>query len=169
MSARARRARTLAGAVPDPELPMIGLADLGVLQRVEEVDGAIRVGLIPTHAGCPALGAIRADVVRVLLDAGFDDVEVRIDPEPTWSSDLISPTGREALRRAGVSPPGPTGSGPVLVGLGITRWADHRRDLVCPRCGSVEVEELSEFGPTPCLMLARCLACAEPFEHMKEH
>lgn len=168
MTALARRARAVAGAVPDPELPMLSLADLGVLQRVEEVDGRIVVGLIPTHAGCPALGAIRADVSRALGEAGIH-AEVCIDPLPVWSSDMVSPAGREAMRQAGVSPPGPAGGDePVLLGLGPTR-REAPRELVCPRCGSVQVETLSDFGPTPCLMLARCLRCAEPFEHMKEH
>lgn len=149
---------------------MLTLADLGVLQRVEEVDGRILVGLIPTHAGCPALGAIRADVVRALADAGFAEVEVRIDPAPAWSSDLISPVGREALRRAGISPPGPAGAqAPVPLAIGPPRLVDAHRDLVCPRCGATQVEVLSDFGPTPCLMLARCQACGEPFEHLKEH
>lgn len=157
MNARLRRAWEVAGAVPDPELPMLSLADLGVLQRVEESGDRIRVGLIPTHAGCPALGAIRADVVRALAEAGID-AEVRIDPTPAWTSDLISARGREALREAGIAPPGPVGGREEAEGvestgleLGPTRFAassEAEAALTCPRCGSSEVEVLSEFGPT---------------------
>lgn len=162
------RARDLAGAVPDPELPMLTLGDLGVLREVAvhpDRPTVVRVVLTPTYSGCPALAAMRDDLVRVLRADGWDQVEVEVALDPPWSTDLITEAGRAALRAAGISPParGAAGAGPVPLRLG-----PPRRALTCPRCDSRTVESVSEFGPTACTALYRCAACGEPFEHVKE-
>ena len=159
-------AYAIAAAVTDPELPVLTLADLGVLRRVEENAGSVTVVITPTYSGCPALAAIRDDLVRVLTRAGYADVRVRVELSPAWSSDWISQRGRQALAAAGISPPGPAPSrhrGPVPLTL-----LPVRRELRCPRCGSAAAELVSEFGATACKALYRCARCREPFEHVKE-
>ncbi|QFG20146.1 1,2-phenylacetyl-CoA epoxidase subunit PaaD [Actinomadura sp. WMMB 499] len=165
-----RRARDAAAGVRDPEMPMLTLADLGVLRGVEltpDADGGETVvaAITPTYTGCPALATMRDDLVHRLGDAGFDRVEVRVVLDPPWSSDWISERGRAALRAAGLSPPGPARrtSGPVPLTLG-----PPRRAPACPRCGSTATRRTSEFGSTACKALYRCTDCLEPFEHVKE-
>lgn len=165
MSAVTGTAYRIAASVTDPELPMLTLHDLGVLRRVEEHGSTATVVITPTYSGCPALDAMRDDLVRRLTEAGYADVRVEIELAPAWSSDCISERGRAALAAAGISPPGPapTRSGPVALTL-----SPPRRSLRCPRCGSTSAEPISEFGATSCKALYRCADCLEPFEHMKE-
>lgn len=158
-------ARAVAEEVTDPELPMLTLADLGVLREVSERDGTVEVAITPTYSGCPALDAMRADLVARLQAAGYPDVRVRIELQPAWSTDWISPRGRAALAEHGISPPGPAPrrSGPVPLTLSAPR-----RAVTCPQCGSPAVDLVSEFAATACKALYRCTACAEPFDHVKE-
>jgi ring-1,2-phenylacetyl-CoA epoxidase subunit PaaD len=143
-------------------MPMLTLADLGVLRSVEEYDERVVVTITPTYSGCPAMATMRDDLVRRLGDAGFD-AEVRVSLTPAWSSDWITAEGRDALERHGISPPGAAPRGPVVLNLLPTR-----RSLTCPRCGSDETELTSEFGATACKAMYRCTSCLEPFEHVKE-
>ncbi|MFE5211580.1 1,2-phenylacetyl-CoA epoxidase subunit PaaD [Streptomyces sp. NPDC056600] len=163
----ARRARHVAEQVPDPELPMLTLADLGVLREVElGEDGTVVASLTPTYSGCPAMAEMRAGVAARLRDAGFGRVEVRTVLDPPWTTDWITPEGRRKLAEHGIAPPGPAprhASGPVPLTLTPTR-----RRVSCPRCGSADTEETSRFGATSCKALWRCLACREPFEYVKE-
>jgi ring-1,2-phenylacetyl-CoA epoxidase subunit PaaD len=166
----------IAAAVTDPELPVLTLEDLGVLRHVAEhcveehgvaeCRASVTVVITPTYSGCPALAAIRDDLVRALTRAGYADVRVRVQLSPAWSSDWISQRGRAALAAAGISPPGRAparGGGPVP----LTLMPAHR-ELACPRCGSAAAELVSEFGATACKALYRCAGCREPFEHVKE-
>ncbi len=160
------RARAVAATVVDPELPMLTLADLGVLRDVEvSALGGVVVSITPTYSGCPAMATMRDDLVRTLRSEGFADVEVKIALQPAWTTDWITPAGRTALADAGISPPGPAPrrDGPVLLSLGPVRRANR-----CPRCDSEDVELTSEFGSTACKALYRCRACLEPFDHVKE-
>jgi len=160
------RARAAAETVVDPELPMLTLADLGVLREVSLAeDGAVEIALTPTYSGCPALAEMRADVVRRVRAEGIDGVRVRVELDPPWSTDLITEAGRAALAGAGLSPPGPTPrrDGPIPL-----RLSGIRRDARCPRCGSDDVRLISEFGATACQAQYRCRSCLEPFDHMKE-
>ncbi len=159
----AETAYDVAATVTDPEMPMLTLADLGVLRSVEEHDGVVDVAITPTYSGCPAMASMRDDLVHRLRDAGYDDVRIRVELTPAWSSDWITDRGRRALAEAGISAPGPAPRGPITLDLLPTR-----RPLTCPRCGSADVELTSEFGATACKALYRCGSCAEPFEHVKE-
>jgi ring-1,2-phenylacetyl-CoA epoxidase subunit PaaD len=165
--ADARRARHLAERVPDPELPMLTLADLGVLRAVDvEADGTVVVSLTPTYSGCPAMAEMRAGTVARLTAAGYPRVEVRTVLDPPWTTDWITPEGRRKLAEHGIAPPGPAprpAPGPVPLVLSATR-----RTVPCPRCGAADTEETSRFGATSCKALWRCRACREPFEYVKE-
>ena len=157
----------VAARVTDPELPMVTLADLGVLRdaRIED-DGTVVVEITPTYPGCPAMGVMRADLVHALHRAGFRDVDVRTVLSPAWSTDWISEEGRRKLAAGGIAPPGKAPArtaGPVPLQLGPTL-----RTASCPLCGSADTEELSAFGATACKALRRCRTCREPFEHVKE-
>ncbi|MEU4623620.1 1,2-phenylacetyl-CoA epoxidase subunit PaaD [Actinoplanes sp. NPDC023801] len=159
------RAAAVAAEVRDPEMPMLTLADLGVLRDVRVEGDVVVASITPTYSGCPAMATMRDDLVHRLTDAGFPRVEVRVVLDPAWSSDWITEHGRAALRDAGLSPPGPAPSagGPVPLLLGPTR-----RAVTCPRCGSAHTERVSEFGATACKALYRCTDCLEPFDHVKE-
>lgn len=160
------RARAAAATVVDPELPMLTLVDLGVLREVTvDTDGAVAAAITPTYSGCPAMATMRDDLVRTLRDAGFPEARVRVALHPAWTTDWITPEGREALAAAGISPPGPvpTSTGPVPLLLTPTR-----RAVRCPRCGTGDVDLTSEFGSTACKAMYQCRGCGEPFDHVKE-
>jgi ring-1,2-phenylacetyl-CoA epoxidase subunit PaaD len=164
-AAQAARARAVAATVTDPELPMLTLDDLGVLRDVAVDGGAVMVTITPTYLGCPAMATMRDDLVRRLRDSGYDDVRVRVSLSPAWSSDDITAHGRQVLAEHGISAPGRARRPAGPVGLTLI---PVRRAIACPRCGALEVELTSEFGPTACRALYRCTACLEPFEHVKE-
>jgi ring-1,2-phenylacetyl-CoA epoxidase subunit PaaD len=156
---------TIAASVTDPEMPMLTLEDLGVLRTVSvDDDGTTIVTITPTYSGCSAMATMRDDLVHRLEDHGLR-AEVRVSLTPAWSSDWITPRGRQALTDHGISAPLPArrSEEPVAISLMPTR-----RDLTCPRCGSDDVEVTSEFGPTACKAIYRCTTCLEPFEHVKE-
>jgi ring-1,2-phenylacetyl-CoA epoxidase subunit PaaD len=160
------RARQVAGSVPDPELPMLTLEDLGILRDVGTEGARVVVFLTPTYTGCPALGEMQQDVSRRLAAAGFAEVEIRTALSPPWSSDWITGPGRRKLAAAGIAPPGPAprrAAGPVPLTLTV-----GRADVACPVCGSPGTELTAAFSATACRDLYRCRACREPFEHVKE-
>ncbi len=159
-------ARRVAESVPDPELPMLTLADLGILRDVSVTGSQVIVSITPTYSGCPAMAEMRADVHARLADAGLGDVEVRTVLSPPWSSDWITEAGRRKLAEAGIAPPHAApqrAAGPVPLSL-----AGPPRRIVCPACGSGHTERTAAFSATACKDLYRCRACAEPFEHVKE-
>lgn len=159
--------RVVAETVTDPELPMLTLADLGVLRDVWVTPaGMVVVSITPTYSGCPAMDAMRDDLRRALRAAGYEDVEVRTVLEPAWTTDWISASGRAKLAKAGISPPHTAprrAPGPIQLDLGMTQ-----RVVRCPQCGSRRTEEQSRFSSTACKSLWRCRSCLEPFEHFKE-
>ncbi|MET8247458.1 1,2-phenylacetyl-CoA epoxidase subunit PaaD [Streptomyces sp. NPDC005202] len=165
----------LAGSVPDPELPVLSLEELGVVRAVH-VRGAdaVEVELTPTYTGCPAIEAMSQDIERVLREHGMREVTVRRVLMPAWSTDDITEEGRRKLREFGIAPPrARSASGPVPLELGPTRAlepdpAAEPDPIRCPHCGSADTELLSWFSSTACKALRRCLVCREPFDHFKE-
>ncbi|MEV5735691.1 1,2-phenylacetyl-CoA epoxidase subunit PaaD [Streptomyces sp. NPDC014940] len=160
----------LAGSVPDPELPVLTLQDLGVVRAVH-LRGAdtAEVDLTPTYTGCPAIEAMSLDIERVLRAHGIRDVTVRTVLSPAWTTDDITAEGRRKLREFGIAPPRATRErGPVALALGPTRTAEDGDPVRCPHCGSADTELLSRFSSTACKALRRCLSCREPFDHFKE-
>ncbi|MBB2500218.1 1,2-phenylacetyl-CoA epoxidase subunit PaaD [Amycolatopsis echigonensis] len=156
----------VASTVTDPELPMLTLADLGVLREVSEEDGRVTVSITPTYTGCPAMDTMRDDLEHALRDAGYTEIDIRTVLEPAWTSDWISEDGRRKLAEAGIAPPGSAprrAAGPIPLTLGPSV-----RRVACPHCGSLDTEEQSRFSATACKALRRCRSCWEPFEHVKE-
>jgi ring-1,2-phenylacetyl-CoA epoxidase subunit PaaD len=132
--------------VPDPEIPVLSVVDLGIVRAVEPD----RVVITPTYTGCPATEMIERDIRAALDAAGYRDVRIETILSPPWTTDWISPEGREKLRAYGIAPP-------------------TRQAVQCPQCGASDTEEISRFGSTPCKALWRCRACREPFDLFKCH
>ncbi len=155
------RAWRIAAAVPDPEVPVLTIEDLGVLREVVADADRVAVTITPTYSGCPAVDAIRDDIVLALTGAGFAEVAVSVTLAPAWTTDWMSEEGKDKLRAYGIAPPtGRAGAGgPVRVQLAVR----------CPRCGSLETKEIAHFGSTSCKALYECRACLEPFDHFKVH
>lgn len=154
-----RAAWDAAAAVTDPEVPVLSIEDLGVLRGVRFVDGAAVVDITPTYSGCPAVDAIRDDVVVALAEHGFPGARVNVVLSPAWTTDWMSDAGRRKLAEHGIAPPARRAGGVVSLDLGIR----------CPRCGSLHTRELTRFGSTSCKALWVCKRCGEPFDHFKEH
>lgn len=147
--------------IPDPEVPVITLDELGIVRDLRETAGGLEVVLTPTYSGCPATELIQDDVKAAL--ARFGEIEVTLQRAPAWTTDWISDEGRRKLKEYNIVPPGKVGGAQPLRLV-------HRNaitQLACPRCGSDHTEKLSAFGSTACKALYRCLACLEPFEYFK--
>ena len=151
-----------AAAVLDPEVPVLTIADLGVLRDVDVTDdGTAVITITPTYSGCPAMDVIRHDVETAVRDAGFDRVEVRTVLSPAWTTDWMTERGKRALKGFGIAPPSrrTSGNGTVLLQISVR----------CPQCGSARTRETSRFGSTACKSLWVCDDCREPFDHFKAH
>ena len=146
--------------IPDPEIPVISLVELGVIRGVEVEDGRVRVDFTPTFLGCPALEVMQAEMAERIRALGAEP-DVRVLSDDSWSTDRITPEGREKLREAGFAPPAPREAGaPTLVQL-------QSQAFRCPYCGSNDTKLENIFGPTPCRSLRYCDACRQPFEQFK--
>jgi ring-1,2-phenylacetyl-CoA epoxidase subunit PaaD len=146
--------------IPDPEIPVISIVDLGVVKDVAVDDGHVQIDFTPTFMGCPALDVMKEAMERKVAELGAE-ADVRVVMDDSWSTDRISAKGREQLRAAGFAPPAPReASAPQLVQL---RTGAFR----CPYCGSTETKLENLFGPTPCRSLRYCTSCRQPFEQFK--
>ena len=134
-------------SVPDPEIPAVSVVDLGIVRAVEQA----RVVITPTYSGCPATVAIERSIREALDAAGYRHVRIDTVIAPPWTTEWITREGREKLKRYGIAPPEASG------------------EVLCPQCGSSEVEEVSRFGSTPCKSQFRCRDCLEPFDRFKCH
>ena len=134
--------------VPDPEIPVLSILDLGIVRNVTVKD-KVTVTLTPTYSGCPATEAIEASVVLELREQGVDEIEIERVLAPPWTTDWITDNGRQKLRDYGIAPP------------------SRQNDVDCPQCESTNTERISEFGSTACKASWRCLDCREPFEYFK--
>lgn len=162
------RARKLASAVPDPELPMVGIGELGIVREVNVADSQVTVVITPTYTACPALETIEHDITAALLEGGAAGVCLLRQLSPAWSTDWITPAAREKLERDGIAPPAAPGAGRVLISLtdlAATAHTAHRPR--CPQCASERTAEVSAFGSTACKAHWRCRACGEPFDAIK--
>jgi len=137
-------------AVPDPEIPVISVVDLGIVRDVAWDGDTLEVAVTPTYSGCPATSIISMDIETALRDHGLRDIRIKTKISPPWTTDWLSDKGRAKLEGYGIAPPRPAG-GPER----------------CPHCGSHDVERISQFGSTPCKAQWRCTDCMEPFDYFK--
>ena len=144
--------------VPDPEIPVLSITDLGIVRDIE-VGDEVCVSLSPTYSGCPATEVIEQSVLNTLRHRGLDNIRIKRSLSPPWTTDWISDAGREKLRQYGIAPPEAGGGKRALL--------DGTRLIACPRCESQASELISEFGSTPCKASYRCTDCREPFEYFK--
>jgi ring-1,2-phenylacetyl-CoA epoxidase subunit PaaD len=149
-------------AIEDPEIPVLTIADLGILRGVEQTDtGKIIVTITPTYSGCPAMQAIETAVKSTLQDAGCFDFEVKLVLSPAWTTDWLTEAGRKKLLEYGIAPPVGSASKRSLMGEDVV--------VACPQCESRNTKVISEFGSTSCKALWKCLDCLEPFDYFKCH
>ena len=155
-----QRAWNAAAGVVDPEIPVLTIADLGVLRDVVVDGDRVEVAITPTYSGCPAMNMIALEIELALEREGFAKPKIRTVLSPAWTTDWMSEDGRRKLREYGIAPPQGANSRRALFGV---------QDVACPQCGSSNTELLSEFGSTSCKALWRCKACREPFDYFKCH
>ena len=136
--------------VPDPEIPVISVVDLGVIRAVNVNGHRVEVTVTPTYSGCPAMAVIAMDIDTALSSAGIGDVSIKTQIAPPWTTDWLSDKGRAQLEAYGIAPPREAG-GPER----------------CPLCKSTQVQKVSQFGSTPCKAQWRCATCLEPFDYFK--
>jgi len=157
-SGRELEVRKLLARVPDPEIPVLSIVDLGVVRYVRHAaDGRLHVGITPTYSGCPAGAVIRSTARTALDEGGHGEALLEEILAPPWTSDWLTAEGRAKLAAFGIAPPAATAGA-------SGRVAETVR---CPRCGSPAIERISEFGSTPCKAHYVCAACREPFDHFK--
>lgn len=157
-----QRAWDIAATVVDPEIPVLTIADLGILRNVDVQGNSVTVTITPTYSGCPAMDAIRDDVYAAFKKEGYQDVHVDLVLAPAWTTDWMTEAGKQKLQQYGIAPP--TGhsnagghSGPVRLSLAVK----------CPQCNSLNTKELTRFGSTSCKALYVCQDCKEPFDYFK--
>ena len=159
MLTQAQAWRVLQG-VPDPEIPVVSVCELGIVRDVRSDADCVTVVVTPTYSGCPATEVIQASIRDALLEAGAGRVEIETRLAPAWTTDWLAPAAAERLRAHGIAAPG----GPAVQGVRSLQFVPR---IACPRCASKHTERLSEFGSTACKALYRCLDCREPFEYFK--
>ncbi len=148
--------------VPDPEIPVLTVIDLGIIRDIELVDKRVIVTITPTYSGCPAMQVFDKDIRKALYDAGYTEVEVKMTYHPAWTTDWISAEAREKLRNYGIAPP---------VGQSTDKRSlfGENKTVPCPQCNSDNTRLVSQFGSTACKAMYRCTDCLEPFEYFKCH
>lgn len=142
---------SLLDQITDPEIPVISIRELGILQDIRVEKNTLVVVVTPTYSGCPAMREIRQDIAKLLADQGYQNVLVETQLAPAWTTDWITPEGAKKLHDYGIAPPQPRGEG----------------EISCPLCGSNNTQLISEFGSTACKALYKCTRCLEPFDYFK--
>lgn len=167
MSAAIEKVWEWLGEVPDPEIPVISLTDLGIIRDVAYEGDTLVVTVTPTYSGCPATSVINFEIEKKLRENGVSDLLLKRQLSPPWTTDWINPEARSALKAYGIAPPiDGTAADGVIVGR-IARMTGDNLKVECPRCGSTATEKVSQFGSTPCKASYRCTDCLEPFDYFK--
>lgn len=154
-------------AVPDPEIPVVSVIDLGIVRDVRFEHEQLVVTITPTYSGCPAMQVIEDNILDALREHGVEGARLDVQLSPAWTTDWMSERGKENLRGYGIAPPGESGGAQIIDISRITRSGRNVVPQPCPHCGSKHTERVSEFGSTPCKALHRCLDCQEPFDYFK--
>ena len=155
--------------VPDPEIPVLSLTDLGIIRDVQWDEDTLIVTVTPTYSGCPATAVINLDIETKLRSCGIESLRLEQKLSPPWTTDWLSQEGREKLRNYGIAPPAENAGESSFSGR-LSRLGGKSDPAVsCPRCGSPNTEKISQFGSTPCKAAYRCRQCLEPFDYFKCH
>jgi ring-1,2-phenylacetyl-CoA epoxidase subunit PaaD len=165
------RAWTVLESVPDPEIPVVSIRELGILRDVRQSgDGLLEVVITPTYSGCPAMSQIAEDIAQAITQAELGAHRVVTVLAPAWTTDWITKEAREKLRRYGIAPPHGTCGDASAAQEKPMRFMPYRQaEIACPRCGSMHTERLAQFGSTACKALYRCVDCREPFDYFKPY
>lgn len=148
--------------IPDPEVPVLNIVELGILRDVKLREGKTEIVVTPTYSGCPAMHAIENEIKLILQKNGVENFEIKYAYSPSWTTDWINDEAKEKLRNYGIAPPEKSSPDKNIIAI-------HPKNICCPRCGSVETEMISFFGSTACKALYRCNSCKEPFDYFKCH
>ena len=154
--------KALLSVIPDPEIPVISIAELGILRDVSKQGDKFLVTITPTYSGCPAMKAIENEIAAVLKENGIDKFEIKYTYSPAWTTDWMNDAAKEKLRAYGIAPPEKSTSDKSVLMV-------QQKIKTCPRCGSGNTEMISAFGSTACKALYRCKNCGEPFDYFKCH
>ena len=147
--------------IPDPEIPVLSIHDLGIVRKIDEINNEIIVTITPTYSGCPAMNVFEADIVSTLNKYGYDNVSIKTIYDPPWTTDWLSEEAKKKLQDYGIAPPEQktTDKNALLV--------DDRKSVTCPQCKSTSSKMISQFGSTACKSLYQCNECMEPFDYFK--
>ena len=147
--------------IPDPEIPVLTIHDLGIVRKIDEINNEIIVTITPTYSGCPAMNQFEADIVTTLNKYGYDNVSIKTIYDPPWTTDWLSEEAKKKLQDYGIAPPEQktTDKNALLV--------DDRKSVTCPQCKSTSSKMISQFGSTACKSLYQCNDCMEPFDYFK--
>jgi ring-1,2-phenylacetyl-CoA epoxidase subunit PaaD len=147
--------------IPDPEIPVLSIHDLGIVRKIDEINNEIIVTITPTYSGCPAMNVFEADIVTTLNKYGYDKVSIKTTYDPPWTTDWLSEEAKKKLQDYGIAPPEQktTDKNALLV--------DDRKSVTCPQCKSTNSKMISQFGSTACKSLYQCNDCMEPFDYFK--
>jgi ring-1,2-phenylacetyl-CoA epoxidase subunit PaaD len=160
-SLSSEQVKELLAQIPDPEIPVISIVDLGILREVEILNAKeVHVTITPTYSGCPAMRTIEEEIKSLLMNNGFEKITLSTVLTPAWTTDWLSDAAKEKLRKYGIAPPEKTS-------VDKNSLLGNPRKLACPQCGSEQTEMISQFGSTACKALYRCLSCHEPFDYFK--
>ena len=146
--------------IPDPEIPVITIVELGVIRKINILENEVVVELSPTYSGCPAMKQMEDDIVTTLNKKGIEHVRIKTVYTPAWTTDWISPDAKEKLRKYGIAPPQESTTDKSFL-------TGKTKQIKCPRCGSLHTEMVSQFGSTACKALYKCKDCLEPFDYFK--
>lgn len=147
--------------VPDPEIPVLSVIDLGIVRAVEWDADQLTVFITPTYSGCPAVTVIAMDIEAALVSRGLKNISIKTQLSPAWTTDWIGPQARDKMRAYGIAPPVAGGC------IGQAVHAGNQGSIACPQCASTQTERVSQFGSTPCKAAWRCKSCLEPFDYFK--
>ena len=147
--------------IPDPEIPVLTIHDLGIVRKIDEINNEIIVTITPTYSGCPAMNQFEADILTTLNKQGYDKVSIVTTYDPPWTTDWLSEEAKKKLQDYGIAPPEQktTDKNALLV--------DDRKSVTCPQCKSTSSKMISQFGSTACKSLYQCNDCMEPFDYFK--
>jgi ring-1,2-phenylacetyl-CoA epoxidase subunit PaaD len=150
----------LLNQIPDPEIPVISIVELGVIRDIHTDGKKIDVTITPTYSGCPAMKQMEDDIKKLLKENGFEEIKINTTYSPAWTTDWMSPEAKEKLRKYGIAPPEESTSDKSFL-------TGKPKQVTCPRCGSKDTKLISQFGSTACKALYQCQNCLEPFDYFK--